>query len=293
MTLSNSIQRDLVVMLVDDSPLPFKLTLTAISRHFGVSSMPVRQAVDELIEQGLLRKQANGRLAIDPVAVAALDRIDVNVDGGNHTGSIEQRMTHAVVVRSLTRDEHYLREAEAAEEFGLGRTVIRRVFGQLVGQGLLTRVPRCGWLVRPYREKDMLDYLDIRETLEVKALRLARDRLDPAVLKTYRDGNDPGGAGRPVQLDNRLHDYWIEQSHNRYIQDFFTQHGTFYGTLFDFAAIEPGAAQAMARQHREILDELIAGDLRAAAKALTRHIRAQQPNTAKMIDHLTRRDGEN
>ncbi|XAL99679.1 GntR family transcriptional regulator [Phycisphaeraceae bacterium D3-23] len=289
MTLSDRIQRELVVLLAGSDPLPFKLTLTAISSHFGVSPMPVRQAVGELIDQGLLRKQANGRIEVDLVAVAALDSVDVDLIG-EPDGSIEQRITDAVVVRSLTRDEHYLREAEAAEQFGIGRTVVRRVFGQLAGQGLLTRVPRCGWLVRPYREKDMLDYLDIRETLEVKAMRLARDRLDPAVLQTYLEGNDPGGRGRTVQLDNRLHAYWIEQSNNRYIIDFFANHGTFYNALFDYAALEPNATQAMARQHIEILEALIASDLRGAAKALTRHIRAQQPNTAKMIDHLAHRE---
>ncbi|MFI4860708.1 MAG: GntR family transcriptional regulator [Phycisphaerales bacterium JB063] len=288
MTLSDRIQRELIVLLADAEPLPFKLTLTAISKHFGVSPMPVRRAVADLISQGVLRKQGNGRLEVDPVVVATLEQTEW--PGEDDAASIEQRITDAVVTRSLTRDEHYLREAEAAQEFGVGRTVVRRVFGQLAGQGLLTRVPRCGWLVRPYREKDMLDYLDIRETLEVKALRLARDRLDPAVLQTCLDGNDPGGRNRSVQLDNRLHAYWIEQSHNRYIIDFFAHHGTFYSALFDYAALEPGATRAMARQHREILEALLAGDLRTACKALTRHIRAQQSNTAKMIDHLAHRE---
>lgn len=287
-TLSDRIERDLVVLLADDNPLPFKLTLTGISQHFGVSPMPVRQAVDALLVQGLLHKQSNGRLEVDGEAVAAMEQVIVDGDEGERPDPIEQQIADDIVLRSLTREEHYLREAAAADRFGVGRTVVRRVFGHFAGQGLLRHVPRCGWLVRPYREKELLDYLDIRETLEVKALRLARDRLDPAVLEEYRAGNDPGGRGRPVQLDNRLHGYWIEQSGNRYIQDFFKAHAPFYTALLDFAALEPSAHRAMARQHIEVLDALLARDYRAATKALVRHIRAQQPNVAKLIEQVGR-----
>ena len=289
MKLSDQIERQMLAMLANEQPLPFKLTLSGISKHFGVSPMPVRRAVDQLIADGLLRKLDNGRIEPDPDAIAALEQVAVEVAGEELPDPIEQRIADEVVMRSLTREEHYLREAVTAERFGVGRTVVRRVFGHLAGQGLLEHVARCGWLVRPYREKDMLDYLDIRETLEVKALRLARDRLDPAMLQSIRSGNHPGGRGKPVQLDNRLHTYWIEQSGNRYIADFFEKHGAFYSALFDYAAIDPSAHSATARQHIEILDALLAGDQRAAVKALVRHIRAQQPNVAGLIDNLTRK----
>lgn len=292
MKLSDQIGRELTAMLANDQPMPFKLTLTGISSHFGVSPMPVRQAVDQLIADGLLRKLDNGRIEPDPDAVAALSEVDVEVAGDQPPDPIEQRIADEVVMRSLTREEHYLREAVTAEGFGVGRTVVRRVFGHLAGQGLLEHVPRCGWLVRPYREKDMLDYLDIRETLEVKALRLARDRLDPAMLQSIREGNHPGGRGKPVKLDNRLHAYWIEQSGNRYIADFFEKHGAFYSAMFDYAVIDKSVQSAMARQHIEVLDALLAGDHRGAVKALVRHIRAQQPNVAGLIDNLTRKAAE-
>lgn len=288
MTLAQRIEREMVALLADENPLAFKLTLSGISSHFGVSPMPVRRAVDELIGQGLLRKGANGRLEPVAEAIAALEHVDVEVDAEVGQDPVGDRITDEVILRSLTREAHYLREAATAEQFGVGRTVVRRVFGRLSGQGMLRHVPRCGWRVRPYREKDMLDYLDVRETLEIKAMRIARDRLDPAVLEDFRSRNDPGGRGRPVLLDNRLHAYWIQQSGNRYIQEFFEQHGDFYSALFDYAALEPSANREMARQHIEILDALLAGDLPTARRALARHIRSQQPNLVKLIDQLTR-----
>lgn len=290
MTLADRIQREMVALLADEQPLAFKLTLAGISDHFGVSPMPVRRAVDELIAQGLLRKHVNGRLEAVDDAIAALGRVEVEY-AGDEQDAVDQRITDEVILRSLTREAHYLREAATAEQFGVGRTVVRRVFSRLSGQGMLKHVPRCGWLVRPYREKDMLDYLDVRETLELKALRIARDRLDPAVLEDHRAGNDPGGRGRPVRLDNRLHGYWVEQSGNRYIQEFFEHNGDFYVALFDYAALEPSANKEMARQHIEVLDALLAGDFSTARQALVRHIRTQQLNVAKLIDQLTRGAG--
>ncbi len=291
MTLAERIEREMVALLADDAPLAFKLTLSGISGHFGVSPMPVRRAVDALIGQGLLRKGTNGRLEPVPEAIALLDQIELQGEEDVGQDPVGDRITDEVILRSLTREAHYLREAATAEQFGVGRTVIRRVFGRLSGQGMLKHVPRCGWLVRPYREKDMLDYLDVRETLEIKALRIARDRLDPAVLEGFRERNDPGGRGRPVRMDNRLHAYWIEQSENRYIQEFFAQHGDFYSALFDYAALAPSANREMARQHIEILDALLAGDQPTARRALSRHIRSQQPNLVKLIDQLTRKSG--
>lgn len=286
MNLSDRIEQDLAARLAADQPLPFRLTLSDLARHYGVSAMPVRQAVERLVDAGHLLRQDNGRLEAAAGRPSVPSVAAPQLAGTDLTDDIDQRITGDVVLRCLTSDTHYLREAAVAERFGVGRTVVRRVLGRLAGQGVIEHVPRCGWRVRPLGEKDMLDYLEIREMLELKAMELAMPRLDREVLRDCLDGNRPGGKDRPTKLDNRLHREWIAKSENRYIADFFEHNGAFYAAIFDHAALEPGATARMARQHRDILNALLADDLPRAQAALTTHIRSQQPNVARLMSHL-------
>ncbi|MEM9020422.1 MAG: FCD domain-containing protein [Planctomycetota bacterium] len=288
MTLSDRIQHELIAFFSSREPLPFRLTLAGISEHFTVSPMPVRAAVQSLVDQGVLRKQENGRLEINPGALPSEEQVARRAEQFTAT-NLDQQITSYVVMQGLTRDEHYLREAATAERFDVGRTVVRRVFSRLSGQGLIEHVPRCGWLVRPYREADTIDYLTVRETLELKALQLAHGRLDPRTLQTMRDANQPGDSTDEIKLDNRLHDYIINCSGSRYIRHFFDRNGAYYAAIFDYAALEPEARREMARQHRDILDALIADDEPQARLALSQHILGQRSNVTRLIAHLAER----
>ena len=279
-TLTERIERDLLRLLAQREPLPFNLSLSGIAKHFDVSPMPVRSLAD----QGVLEKGEAGRLRVVEDKLPLLSELpDDAVD--EEDASLLDQLIREIIVRGLTQDEHYLRESATAEQYGVGRTVVRRKFSELSGRGLLTHVPRCGWLVRPYREKDTIDYLAVRELLERKALEEAYVKLDARVIKEIRDGNQHSGLGRPAKLDNRMHAYWIGLSGNRYIQAFFEREGAYYATVFDYAGLEPDASDSMVNQHRAILDALLERDLDKALQALSKHIQAQRESVKGMIAH--------
>ncbi|MFI4876706.1 MAG: FCD domain-containing protein [Blastopirellula sp. JB062] len=117
------------------------------------------------------------------------------------------------------------------------------------------------------------------------ARRAARRQLEEDHLRAILAGNQPvkNGAAR---LDNRLHAYWIELSQNFYIRDFFARHGVFHAAIFDFATVETAEVEAMAAQHCEILEALLAQNWKNAEKVLREHIRSQIPRVEKMLDQL-------
>lgn len=284
MNLTERIERDLLRLLAQREPLPFNLSLSGIAKHFDVSPMPVRSAVQALVDQGVLKKGEAGRLGVVDDKLPQLSELPE--DGVDEVeASLLDRLISEIITRGLTQDEHYLRESATAEQYGVGRTVVRRMFSELSGRGLLTHVPRCGWLVRPYREKDTIDYLAVRELLESKALTEAFGRLDAKVIQEIRDGNQHSGPGRQAKLDNRMHSYWIGLSGNRYIQAFFEREGAYYATVFDYAGLEPDATDSMVDQHRAILDALLDRDLGKALQALSEHIQAQRESVKGMIAH--------
>ena len=136
----------------------------------------------------------------------------------------------------------------------------------------------------------MRAYLDVRVTLELKALDLARPRIAKDEVRRMLAGNTPeGGSGAP-RLDNQLHQYFIEKSGNRYLRDFFRQYGGYYTALFDYATLGAEVVADMAAQHREILGHVLAGHWAKARAELAHHIRAQEPVLRRMRARLEERD---
>lgn len=281
MTYAAFIRQDLRARILGGRGLPARLTLRGLSRDYGVSLTPVRQAVGRLLREALLRKEPNGRLAVNPGRARAKA---VRPGRIAPPGQGERRIAREVMKLSLQGKEDFLREETTARRYGVGRTQLRHVFARLVAAGLLEHVPRRGWRVRAFREEEADAYLEVRELLELKALDLARGRLDRAELAAILAENRESGPAPHV--DDRLHAYLIEKSGNRYIQDFFRRHGAYFTTLFYFAALGAALVADMAAQHRRILKALLRGAWRAARRELARHIRAQRPVVRRMMERL-------
>jgi len=292
-TITDYIRRDLRVRLQNQGDLTPDLTLTALARQYRVSLTPVRLAVRALLAERVLVKRPNGRLALNGEANRrARSRRSVELPSPPPDRSdLESSFTAEVIRMSLRRDTAYLREEATAERLGVGRAVLRQLLDRLQGKGLIEHVPRCGWRVRPFDEADMLAFLEIRVTLELKALELAKPRLVTADLEAMLRGNRPSAKGAGARLDNNLHRYLIDKSGNPYLRDFFDRHGLYFTMLFDYAAPQAHVTAAMARQHRKILRALIAADWPRARKYLAHHIRSQRPVLRRLLQVIGERDG--
>ena len=281
MTISQTIQTDLKNALLNRKALPCALTLKAISEHYQVSFMPARQAVEALIEDGLLIRSTNGRLEALPASTAVAKSSKSKRNKAKL--SPELAIRNNVIQRCLTQQTDYLREAASAKAFGIGRTVVRQIFSRLAGEGLLEHVPRCGWRVRAFSEAELHEYLAVRELLELKALDLARPNFNAAELQQLLAANQPAKAKKPAQLDLDLHQYWIERCGNYYIQDFFSRHGGFYNALFNYAVVDSAVKTHMATEHRAIISCLLKNNWSGARKALQSHIRDQHQAVSQAI----------
>ena len=74
MSISQTIYTELKDALLGEQKLPCALTLHALSEHYQVSPMPVRQAIESLLAEGLLTRNDNGRLAASADAVPLLKK---------------------------------------------------------------------------------------------------------------------------------------------------------------------------------------------------------------------------
>lgn len=283
MSIANYIREDLAARLTSGQELPAALTLDSLAEYYQVSFTPVRTAVAELIDKGLIRKGPNRRLtpcrrptagaqtaAVAPLPQPPRDPYEV--------------IANDLVRLSLEGKAVYLREEATAKQYDISRSAVRNILHRLAGSGMLDHIPRRGWRLRPFRQDDLQAFIEVREVLELKALELARAHLVEADLLGMLNANVvPQSKAEPARVDESLHRYLIEKADNSYIRDFFERQGRYFDVLFRWEDHDRQAAVETVRQHRDILQALLRKDWPAARTALSYHIRCNHPILSKIV----------
>jgi len=288
MSLKEFIRDDLLRRIESGEDVAAHLSLAGLSRHYGVSFTPLRAALDDLVRRGHLTRMPNRRLCLNGRKVrtgAAPRRVAVPRTASDWDTVLLKEVTLA----SLQRRPLYLREERLAGKLGVGRSIVRHALSRFSGARLIEHVPRRGWLVHPLSPDDMAAYLVVRETLELKALELARPHLRRDDLEDLLRACRRGVPRSGERLDNRLHDYVIARAGNPYIISFFQQYlARFYTDLFYHAAPKTAVVEKMVHQHQAILRALIAKNWALAREQLSAHIRAQGPILTRLLNSQRR-----
>jgi len=290
MSIATYIKDDLAAQLKSGREVPVQLTLDSLATHYSVSLTPVRTAVAELIDEGLLEKGENHRLAATiPCRKGTRTRREPHQP--TRPRDPYELIASDLVLLSLRGEPIYLREEATAEKYDISRSGIRNILHRLTGEGMLDHIPRRGWRLRPFRQEDLRAFIEVREVLELKALELARPNLDAADLQRMLDLSvPPVSAGTTPGVDESLHEYLISMAGNTYIKDFFDRQGRYYRLLFEWEDQDHGVAIETMRQHHGILTALLKKDWSAARKALSHHILDNHPILGQVEDISGRRD---
>ena len=274
MRMTTYIKEDLSARLKSGQNLPAQLTIDALSEHYKVSFSPVRTAIAELIDEGLVVKGPNRRL----IAVPQPDAVAQPVKRPEPPRDWFTIISSDLVKLSLQGEAVFLREEATAEKYGISRSAIRIILHRLAGERVLDHVPRRGWRLRPFRQDDLQAFIEVREVLELKALDLARPKLIAVDLQRMLDANHlPTSSDDAPRINETLHDYFVAKDGNNYIRDFFARQGQYYRLLFKWEDRETDIALETIRQHRRILTALLEKNWLAARKALSHHILNNHP----------------
>lgn len=95
--------------------------------------------------------------------------------------SISQTVRAQLALRDLIlsgrlRSGERISELQAVETTGVSRTPVRMALVRLEEEGLLEAIPSGGFMVKAFSERDILDSIEIRGTLEGMAARFAAER---------------------------------------------------------------------------------------------------------------------
>ncbi|TFY96395.1 GntR family transcriptional regulator [Ramlibacter rhizophilus] len=116
---------------------------------------------------------------------AQLERADPRAADGEPSGSQAVkallRLRELVLAGELAPGAR-IAELAIVERLGMSRTPIRAALMRLEQEGLLESLPNGGYAVRTFSERDVIDAIELRGTVEGLAARMAAERGVPSVV---------------------------------------------------------------------------------------------------------------
>jgi DNA-binding GntR family transcriptional regulator len=187
---------------------------------------------------------------------------------------------HRILERHFLPGER-IREDLVANEISMSRTPVREAINQLAIEGFIVNVPRRGLFCASVSTDEFLDFLRVRESLEMLAVRSCVERITDreiealaAILDEYEAVLEAGDLEAASALDTRFHKAIADCSRNRKLIRFIAEIEDFMRLARsqerpDFGLAEKARSIA---QHRAILDSIRDRDADAAAVAMRKNI---------------------
>ena len=187
-----------------------------------------------------------------------------------------------------------LSEVALSKELAISRGPIREAMGRLAAEGLITMRPRRRAEVRSLTAQELIDAYQVREALEVMAVRLAIPRVTEAGLSRLEElieamaEHRAEGEAREFSAANvSFHELLCELSGNTKLQEV---HHRLEGEIGRFQNRTPalrGSMDDSLTEHRAILAAIRLRDADRAAALTAAHIRVP----AQRLQAALREDG--
>ncbi len=184
-----------------------------------------------------------------------------------------------------------LAEVALAAQLGVSRGPIREAIGRLASEGLVTVRPRRGAVVSSLSKEEFLELYQVREALELMAVKLAVPRLKPddiAGLQLLID-QMAGHAERHrvtefFEANASFHARLVEASGNTKIVELYRQLLDQLGRYRTRSLLLRGNMQRSVAEHAAILRAAKRGDADRASHLMSEHIRVPQRSAKALND---------
>ena len=200
----------------------------------------------------------------------------------NLSGLALERLEKAIMEGELGPGER-LSESGLARRFGISRGPLREAIGQLEGRKLVMRVSNQGARVVSLSKQDLLDLLQVRESLEGMACRLASQSMSEADLirlekmLTVHENDEAMQQGRGYFQgpgDGDFHQVILAACGNARLNGMLGNE--LYSLLRLYRhrlSMRPGRPAEALEEHKRIVSALRARDPDAAEAAMRAHLR--------------------
>jgi DNA-binding GntR family transcriptional regulator len=176
-----------------------------------------------------------------------------------------------------------LTEVALSEQLGVSRGPIREALGRLAAEGLVTIRPRRGAVVRLVSKDEFLELYQVREALEIMAVKLAVPRLGPDDFAALQDLIDAmaghaerGEVAEFFEANVAFHTALLEASGNTKLEELYAQLLSQMGRYRMRSLSLRGNLQRSVAEHAAILRAAKRGDAERASHLMSEHIQVPQ-----------------
>jgi DNA-binding GntR family transcriptional regulator len=202
------------------------------------------------------------------------------------------------IISGRLRPGTVLQEVALAGSLGVSRGPIREALGRLATEGLVTIRPRRGAVVRALSSDEFIEAYQVREALEMMAVRLAVPKLtaeDLAEMERLNEAMTRRAENNDVQgffeLNAEFHQRFFEVAGNRMLAELYRQlRGQIDRHRLRSLELRGDLRRSLA-EHRAILDAARTGDVERTVQLASDHIRVPQIRLLDEEQELASSDG--
>lgn len=181
---------------------------------------------------------------------------------------------HRAIVRCELMPGVQVSEAEIEARFGLKRAATRAALERLAAKGLVRPMHRQGYQVKPITLRDINELYQIREIIELAAVRMAAGKvdeeglrcLDQACSRSYEPG-DRDSEDRFLQANTEFHLVVAQASGNERLVEMLASVLSEMERLFHLGLALRDRTSEMRHEHETLIAALTAGDSKGAEVA--------------------------
>lgn len=186
-----------------------------------------------------------------------------------------------------------LRESVLAREAGVARNTVREAIRILVADGLVQHFPNRGAVVCELTGDDVQDLYRVRLMAELEGVRSVTG-LTTAQIATFEESllafSEAVGSKSPsafVAADLCFHTLLVDLAGSPRLDRLYrsiTNEVRFGFSLLTVADREVENSEPLVREHREIYEALVDGDVTRCAELLTEHLQRYQCRMVELVD---------
>ncbi|WP_282607832.1 GntR family transcriptional regulator [Pelagibius sp. Alg239-R121] len=294
----------LMASAIENGRLPAGTVLTEepIARLFGTSRTPVRTALGDLLERGLLARFDGRGFVVRGTEGTAPARTPLTRE---MFGLPEDEPIHPMPVTSerIARDfetklihalpfgQFRVNEQGVADHYDVSRTVVRELLSRLQDRGLVQKNRQSHWIIGPLTAREVAHYFAVRGKLEPLALAESAPLLPPREVKAMWQRHEAALAQGPnleadalEELETDIHIRLLARSRNPHLLRMVhqSQLALVVNRVFaSFVGAQP--FQVALREHAIILEFIMRGAYPMAAQALEEHLRLSADRTRQRL----------
>lgn len=183
-----------------------------------------------------------------------------------------------------------LREAELMERFGVSRRIARKVLERLAYEGLAVLEERKGAVIVPVSKRTVAECFEVREGLEITAVRLACERASDqdiaqlgSIIEEMKEALKSYDFVKYSELNSKFHDRIISLADNSVLKQVYEKANVHLIRYKFRSLLTAGRALESLQEHESIWLALKERDLTKAEEAVRRHIQNIKNNVLSFL----------